>query len=166
MTISEPFPLESIPDLYQWLASVPAIARAPEFPADWPTFEAQMRERLGASRSWAVRSDDGSLAGAIIMEDCGTMALQAYVVSARWAWGKGYLDEAARQVMAIILGQEGYAYIIGLVKATNYPARAFNKRVGMRLKNWFPGLVAYELTREQWEESERAMGRAGERATA
>jgi hypothetical protein len=77
MTISEPFPLESIPDLYQWLASVPAIARAPEFPADWPTFEAQMRERLAASRSWAVYSDDGSLAGAVILEPWGTKAGQA-----------------------------------------------------------------------------------------
>ena len=76
------------------------------------------------------------------------------------------MDEAARQVMAIILGQEGYAYIIGLVKATNHPARAFNKRVGMRLKNWFPGLIAYELTREQWEESEREKGRAGDGETA
>jgi RimJ/RimL family protein N-acetyltransferase len=166
MLLSEPFPTDSIPDLFEWLSSVPAIARAPEFPADWPAFEAQMRERLAACRSWAVRSEDGSLAGAIIMEACGTMALQAYVVSARWAWGKGYLDEAARQVMKIVFEQEGYSYIIGLVKDTNRAACAFNKRVGMRLKNCFPDLRAYELTREQWQESERAMGRAGEGATA
>src|ERR1035441_9493121 len=87
------------------------------------------------------------------------IAITCRAASSRPTWsaraglgGKGTLTRrpgTAGQVIAIILGKEGYAYIIGLVKDTNHPARAFNKRVGMRLKNWFPGLVAYELTREQ-----------------
>jgi RimJ/RimL family protein N-acetyltransferase len=151
MILEEPFPVASLPDLYHWLKSCPTIARAAEFPADWESFEPALRDKLMHVRSWAVR-DEWGICGAVLLEPVGQMAAQAYVVSARRAWGKGYLDQAVKAIMGMVFtGERPLSYVIGLVKEHNHLARAFNERVGMRLKNVFPDLLAYELTREQWQ---------------
>ena len=150
MTIAEPFPIESLPELHRWLSLCPGIAGFEGFPKYWEPFAAKMIEYLPQIRSWAVYEDD-RLAGAVLLEPVGEMAAQAYVASARWAWGKGYLDQAVRQIMAqVFVGPTPLAYVIGMVKDRNRAAMRFNDRVGMRVKNRFPGLVAFELTREQW----------------
>ena len=161
MRISEPFPIESLPELHRWLALCPGIVNAEEFPKDWPAFEVKLADYLPRIRSWAVYAEDGRLSGAVLLEPLGEMAAQAYVASGRWAWGEGLLDQAVRVIMAkVFIAEKPLAYVIGMVKERNRAALRFNERNGMRVKNRFPGLVAFELTREQWLR-DVGMGRIG-----
>jgi RimJ/RimL family protein N-acetyltransferase len=120
-----------------------------------------MRELLPRIRSWAVLDKtDGALIGVVMFEPVGAMGGKSYVAARRRSWGKGLLEEAAHLGIREVFRNPEIGYIFGFVAGNNAPARAFNERIGMRLKNVLPDYVLqagelhdmriYEITRERW----------------
>ena len=158
----EPFPPEAIADLYRWLRAS-TISKADGFPSEAEEFSGLLSRALPGLRSWAVYDkSDGALIGNVMFEPVGLMGGRSYIASARRAWGTGLMDEAARRVRQwIFTDDQRIGYIFGMVLANNAPARAFNERIGMTLKNILPGysdhggkrrdMLIFEITREQWQ---------------
>ncbi len=159
-SLIEPFPTDRLSDLFHWL-NTSMIARSGQFP-DSDGFAEKIGD-LSGMRSWGVvDSSDEALIGAAILEPVGTMGARSYVASARRAWGKGIMEEAVTECISRSFAQDrNLAWIAGMVVANNMPARHFNERIGMRLKNILPefaeqggkrrDLYVYEMDREQWE---------------
>jgi RimJ/RimL family protein N-acetyltransferase len=157
----EPFPEDRLPDLFHWL-KVSMLSRTSGFPVD-PDSTESLKEALAPIRTWAVfDKSDNALIGAVMFEPVGTMGGTSYVVAVRRAWGTGLMDEAAKLgIRKVFTDQPELEYIFGFVLANNAPARAFDERVGFRLKNVLPqyaeqggklrDMRIYEITREQWE---------------
>ncbi|HLG97144.1 MAG TPA: GNAT family protein [Bryobacteraceae bacterium] len=157
----EPFPMTAWKDLHHWLnASV--IAATDQFPRDEREFHVKIGESLETARSWAVIDQDcGKISGALIFEPIGRMGARTYVASSRAIWGTGLMDEAARVALHKVFTENPeLGYVLGMVTSNNYPARAFNERLGFRVKNILPDyvisngtrrdMIVYELTREIW----------------
>lgn len=136
VTLTSPFPAESLPDLFRWLATS-TIAKSGEFPSDLGAFEKLAKDGMAGVKSWAVHHE-GKLIGAVIFEPVGLMGGRAYVASSRSVWGSGLMDEAAKAGIAQVFEEDQrVTYIYGMVTAQNAPAVAFNLRIGMTLKTSF-----------------------------
>lgn len=161
MDLVEPFPESGLAEVHHWLHAARVIATTGEFPKELPLFLDRIRETLPSSRSWGVLDRaDMALIGIVIVQPAGLMGFTSYIASARRAWGKGLMDEAARLVMAKLFADPSVNYIQGLVLDNNHPSRAFSERIGLRLKNILPqhtlqngklrDLLVYEIARNQW----------------
>jgi RimJ/RimL family protein N-acetyltransferase len=160
ISLVEPFPVEQVSHVYEWLKAYPLIGAQPGFPST-PTelIEAVQSE---SSRSWAViEESSGEAVGFLLLAKYGTLGAQAFVASARRAWGKGWMVEAGREAINQSFSDDpSLDYIFGLVVEANAPAASYNRRVGMRLKNTLPdyaqvdgklsNMLVFELTRESW----------------
>jgi RimJ/RimL family protein N-acetyltransferase len=164
VALYEPFPvLTSWASLYEWLHGCDTICESPAFPKDREEFRSIIAEGLRGMRSWGVyRIDTDALIGTLIFEPLGTMGGKTYVASRRAAWGRGYMDEAGRLAIDEVFTRDpNLSYILGMVVANNAPARSYNERLGLRLKNVIPNytvsvgkprdMLMYEMTREAWE---------------
>jgi RimJ/RimL family protein N-acetyltransferase len=157
----EPFPLDRTAEFHHWLG-VSTISKTDEFPQCEKDFSAAMEKALPGLRTWGVLDQtDGKLIGIVIYEPFGRMGGRTYVASARRAWGRGLMEDAARLVTNELFANPQTGYLFGFVTSNNAPARAFNERVGMRLKDILPDytvqdgkrrdMLIYEMTREAWE---------------
>jgi RimJ/RimL family protein N-acetyltransferase len=156
VNLVSPFPEANICDMHRWMRTA-MIAQTDDCPQDPAEFEARTREVLAGLQSWGViDKTDGAVIGVVLIEPVGMLGAKSYIASARRAWGKGLMDEAARMVMKEVFGS-GATHIQGWVLENNAPSKAFSKRIGMRLKNILPGhtmqggrlrdVHVYEVTR-------------------
>lgn len=165
ITLESPFPADQADVLYGWLAASGTVSSAECFPSTPETAAKMLADPR--VRTWAVRTSDGGLVGAVMFEPLGTMGGRSYAVADRSIWGLELIDDAAR------LGiEECFAtcpdldWILGNVVETNWPARHLNERIGMKLKNVIPecvmqrgkerALLVYEMSRERWQEFRKA----------
>jgi RimJ/RimL family protein N-acetyltransferase len=160
VTLTSPFPSESLPDLFRWLAHS-TISKSGAFPSDLEAFEKISKQGMENVKNWAVHHE-GKLIGAVIFEPLGLMGGRAYVASSRSVWGTGLMDEAALEGIRLVFDSDPrISYIFSMVIANNAPALSFNRRIGLRLKNVLPlygmhngrtlDMNIFEITREQFE---------------
>jgi RimJ/RimL family protein N-acetyltransferase len=162
--LEEPFPRERLDEFHHWLG-VSVICRTDEFPQKSNEFAVAMEKALPGMRSWAVfNKSERSLIGIVMFEPFGLMSGKSYVASGRRAWGTGMMEEAAKiGISQVFTDSPQVGYILGLVTANNFPAKAFNQRIGMTLKDILPSytiqagklrdMLIFELTRESWAKS-------------